>query len=249
MKPLSDFIWGILSPLHAARLLFRHPALLLWSFIPAFIAWLILFYLFGIIGDLVNPWFASTFGTPGNTLSFAIHVIQWLLSLITIVFIAPIVASPFNDFLAEATEPHTTPPLPPIPSERLSARIIRLKLRLVGLDLLKSLTSLILGLALLVLSAVPLLGLLSGMLFALLLTFQFTSYPQTRRGVPLRDGFLFLVKNLAPCLGFGLSFGALFVIPLLSILTLPLAVVGGTLLVARYSLEPGKTYLSRNPLL
>ena len=67
----------------------------------------------------------------------------------------------------------------------------------------------------------------------LLLTFQYVSYPQTRRGENLGTSLAFLGRHFWACLGWGASMTVLFMIPLLSAFMLPIAVVGGTLLYAR----------------
>ncbi len=66
----------------------------------------------------------------------------------------------------------------------------------------------------------------------LLVTFQFVSFPQTRRGEGVLDGIRFLGRNFWVSLGFGMSIAFLFALPLVSTLALPIAVVGGTLLYA-----------------
>ncbi|MCR4313075.1 MAG: hypothetical protein NUV58_02410, partial [Candidatus Roizmanbacteria bacterium] len=74
-----------------------------------------------------------------------------------------------------------------------------------------------------------------------LVTFQYISYPQTRRDVGIRQGAKFLWHHIYACTGFGSIFLLLFAIPFLSSFVLPLAVIGGTLLAAR---APGSPQLS-----
>jgi uncharacterized protein involved in cysteine biosynthesis len=68
-------------------------------------------------------------------------------------------------------------------------------------------------------------------------------YPQTRRGLGFRYGLGFLWRHAYACLGFGASISFLFAIPFASSFALPLAVVGGTLLVARAQLHPSLSRL------
>ncbi len=85
----------------------------------------------------------------------------------------------------------------------------------------------------LIFSWIPVLNLFAFALAFLLITFQYISYPQTRRGIGFREGARFLRLHPFACLGFGLSVSFLFAIPVVSAFVLPVAVVGGTLLVAR----------------
>jgi uncharacterized protein involved in cysteine biosynthesis len=63
--------------------------------------------------------------------------------------------------------------------------------------------------------------------------FQYTSYPQTRRQERLGHGVWFLLRHAWACSGFGATITLLYAVPFVSSLALPVAVVGGTLLVAR----------------
>jgi len=80
---------------------------------------------------------------------------------------------------------------------------------------------------------IPVVNVAAFFLTCVLICFQYTSYPQTRRGVGIKDGVRFLFQYFYSCLGFGMVLIALFSVPFFSCFMLPLAVVGGTLLVAR----------------
>jgi CysZ protein len=166
--------------------------------------------------------------------SWIITMIEWLSRImvvlagaLTFTFASTLISSPFNDFLAEAAEPFGTPPLPPVPSQGLTYKI-----RLLWLDLVKTGASLVLSLAALVITWVPLLNIVGFVLVFLVMAFQYVSYPQTRRGLTLFQSLPFLRKNFFACVGFGAVVSILFSIPFLSVLALPVAVVSGTLLVA-----------------
>ncbi len=107
------------------------------------------------------------------------------------------------------------------------------KLRLLGLDMVKSVAATGAGLVALMLSWMPVVNFLALLMTFLLFCFQYISYPQTRRGLGVDEGFRFLWNHLYACLGFGAVISILFAIPIFSSFCLPLAVVGGTLLVAR----------------
>jgi CysZ protein len=56
-------------------------------------------------------------------------------------------------------------------------------------------------------------------------------YPLTLRGVPIRERWMLVRSHLRPVIGFGLSFAALFSLPCLSVLLLPVGVAAATELV------------------
>jgi CysZ protein len=170
--------------------------------------------------------------------SFAVHaaifflqIVLFVLAAISFSFFAGIVASPFNDFLAEAAEPFTDPPLSKAPAG------LGGKIRAFVIDVIK--TSVVTGLQIiLVLVGVigfwlPVANLIPFAAAFWLLAFQFVSYPQTRRHEGLAESIRFLGRHLFSTLGFGSAIGLLFAIPIISSFALPLAVVGGTLLYAR----------------
>jgi uncharacterized protein involved in cysteine biosynthesis len=109
------------------------------------------------------------------------------------------------------------------------------KIRLIGIDLVKSVFAGIAAIIALLVSWIPGLNLIAFFVSFLLIAFQYVSYPQTRRNLPLREGLAFLRRHTFACAGFGLAMSLLFAIPVVSAFCLPLAVVGGTLLVARAS--------------
>lgn len=153
-----------------------------------------------------------------------------IVGAITFAWFATLISIPVNDFLAEAAEPHTTPPLPPSPVKGFSNRV-----RLLTIDLGKTIAAAILGIIVLLVSWIPLVNFLSLLISFLLVCFQFISYPQTRRGQGIRKGLGFLIQYPFACVGFGGVTTLLFTLPGVSFFFLPLAVVGGTLLFARAS--------------
>lgn len=146
----------------------------------------------------------------------------------TFSIVCSIIAIPLSDFLAEATEAYSTPPLRPTGESGINYR-----LRVMSLDVAKTLFAFTLAVLGLLISWIPLVNFFSGILTCLMIAFQYLSFPQTRRRMGIQESFGFLFKNLSPCLGFGLAYGFLFAIPFVGCFVLPLAVVGGTLLHAR----------------
>ncbi len=155
-------------------------------------------------------------------------IILWMVAALTFIFISSIVASPFNDILAERAEKFTEVPLPPVTKKSFKQHI-----KLIGIDLFKTATAFSAAVFAIVLFWLPVVNIFAFILAFLLVTFQYISYPQTRRSISIRQGAKFLWHHIYVCTGFGAVFLFLFAIPFLSSFVLPLAVVGGTLLSAR----------------
>lgn len=167
-------------------------------------------------------------GFLGTILSWVAGLFSFFGMALLLPFVSSLAAVPFNDFLAEATETRADPPLPPAPAPNMGQR-----LALIWMDLVKTALALAIMIPLLLLSFIPGLAIVCFPLMWLLFTFQTLSYPQTRRAEGIGAAFGFLKTHLAASLGFGLVHGALGILPFVSALVPPLAVVGGTLLYAR----------------
>lgn len=236
MSYLQSLAFGFLLPWRALRLILAVPRLALLSALP--IAMTIGLYAFGFarLEALGKAWLLAQLAQHGFAAgSWAAAIIVFIFNVILIVggaltfsIAAAILASPFNDFLAERAEAYTTPGLPPEPRAPLGR-----KARLILLDAGKSIAVMIASLATILISWVPLLNFFSLFLTFLLVAFQFLTYPQTRRGQGLVQGIRFLLKHWATNAAFGAALLVLFSVPFLGCFVMPLAVVGGTLLFAR----------------
>jgi CysZ protein len=233
---VSGFLYGASMPLRALRIVLRSPALMGWAALPILIT--LGLYAFGFQAaqtwaqDMIRVQLVHLGVNPEGWAASGILLLTSLILLlvgaVTFSVVATVLASPFNDFLAEAAEPRCDPPLPSAGNPTLGMR-----LRLIRIDLVKSGIALVGLLFSVLISWVPVVNLLGFALAFTLVTFQYVSYAQTRRGLASRDGFRFIGRNLFASIGFGAVFTALFAIPFVSCLALPLAVVGGTQLVAR----------------
>ena len=236
--------YGLTLPYAALRLVLATRTLLFWSILPIVLTLVLYVWVIGAVQDWAMAQIVSTLRAwgwdPGGwivwTISLASQMVLILVGALTFAFTSTVVASPFNDVLAERTEAVAEPPLPPADS-----RGLRAQLRLVWIDLVKTVAATAAGLIALLFAWVPGLNLLSFLVVCLLVCFQYTSYPQTRRRERLGRGFAFLLRHVWACSGFGASVSLLYAIPVVSSFTLPLAVVGGTLLVARAQGGTGQT--------
>lgn len=227
--------YGFALPHAALRLVLVTPALLLWSLLPVALTMVLYVWGIAVLQAWATAWLLSLLPLvgldPSGWMAWIAGLATWVLlaqvAALTFAFASAVVAAPFNDVLAARTEPHAVPPLPPPSPQRGGA------LALVWIDLLKATAATLVGFAAMLLALVPVVNAISLVLVCLLVCFQYTSYPQTRRRVRLLAGVRFLLRHPWACTGFGAAVSALFAIPFVSSFALPLAVVGGTLLVAR----------------
>jgi uncharacterized protein involved in cysteine biosynthesis len=233
---IRSFVYGLSLPARSARLLLSKPKLLGLALLPASITVALYWLLLGKFIAWLKPqafalfqhWGVDPNGWTAGALLFLAQIAIVVAAVLAFSGLCALVAVPFNDFLAEAAERHTEPPLPHTPP--LSAARAA---RAMWIDFCKTLAALVLQVAALFASWLPIINGVAWVLGCLLVTFQFISYPQTRRGIGFRGGASFVGRHVFACLGFGMVYLLLFSIPWFTPVVLPLAVVGGTLLVAR----------------
>ena len=217
MKALKSFSWGVFLPWQSFKLIAFKPKLIALSALPICLSIGVSSFLLhgissavqgGLLG-LLSSFGVTLQGTPSTTtfiLGFLVKVIAWIFSFLVTVFsfstLVTILASPFNDWLAEQTENCTKSPYALSTSTSMGWRY---RMRLVRIDVSKSLFASAGILLALVCSWIPIVNLFAWIAACLLLCFQYTSYPQTRRDVGLLKGLAFLFQNFPVCLGFGLS--------------------------------------------
>jgi uncharacterized protein involved in cysteine biosynthesis len=243
MKKIRDsvlsFYYGFTLPIRAFRLIARKKRLMVWSALPIFLTLgLSIWGVAWVKAKAVAAGMAWVMAKGYAADSFAVHaavlllqITLFVLAAVTFSFIAGIVASPFNDFLAEATEPFTDPPLAPS-NPRLREKLRAFVIDLVKTGIVTSMQIILLFIGLLAIW-IPGVNIIPFAAAFWLLAYQFVTYPQTRRGEGVGASVVFLKRHFFATFGFGASLGFLFAIPVLSSFALPLAVVGGTLLYAR----------------
>jgi len=162
-----------------------------------------------------------------------VTVLLLIIVFFVFTFVATAIASPFNDLISEKTETLVRGTFQDTPFSlmgmlRDSARSIIHSLAIVGIyvgTIIASLPLLLIpGLGHLLFAGVGVL--LSSYLFA----FEFLGFPMDRRRYSFAEKRRFLHSSLRSTLGFGLGSVVVASIPLVNILLLPAAAVGGTLL-------------------
>jgi len=233
---IRRFFSGVFIPFRALKLIVSHFDLFFLSLLPALLTTAIYTLLFSKVHRLIVDFQNSMATNIPEFMKSAFfgltHLILGLVAAITFSFVVTLVAVPFNDFLARQTEKK-------LKMNDLPKATWTLTLRLIWIDAAKTALAGGLGFLFLIFSWIPIINILTGIGSCLLITFQYLTYPQTRRLETMGDAFTFIVSNFAPCLGMGLSFFLLFQIPFSSGFLLPFAVVSGTLLyserVGRYT--------------
>lgn len=185
-------------------------------------------------------------------LYYGLAVVVTALLLVTVfflfAFVATTIAAPFNELISEKTEALVKGLFQDTPFSVMA--LLRDSARSVGHSL--AILAMYAGVLLLslVLLLIPVLGhilfvavgvLLSSYLFA----FEFLGYPMDRRRYSFSEKRRFLRSRFRSTIGFGLGNVAVAAIPIVNILLLPAAAVGGTLLFL--DLDPLDSTLATRP--
>ena len=245
LNRFRSFRYGLLLPIESVNFIFKHKMLMFWSLLPVVITIVLYTFIISYMNEqssvISANWISNWAWDPGSfqaaALEITMKIATFILAAVSFAFTASIIATPFNDILARKTEKDAVPPLPPVEVQSWTNQ-----LRLILIDMIKSTAATMASISALFFFLVPFLNLIVFFIACLLICFQFISYPQTRRGIGIIRGALFLWRHRWACTGFGASITFFFAVPVVSSLALPVAVVGGTLLVAR---APGNDSLKR----
>lgn len=226
----SEFARGLSTPLRAFQTILKYPRLMFLSLFPIFMTVLVaaLCFYAVLVGALsiANHWFQNWIGSYAGMatgiFAFIIGLFSLYLLFHSVGLLLSLIASPFNDWLAEETERAL--------GKAPVALTLFVLLRVFFLDLRKTLLTLTASIGLWFLALMPGVGLLAPFGFALVTTLTFISYPQSRRQLGLIECLTWMRDHFFASLGFGFSTLILFGIPVLNAFAIPLSVVGGTLL-------------------
>jgi len=248
MSFFSDLVQGFIIPIRAAGLILRSRALFVLSIIPLLISALIYFLLYQfvlkgikevfiaevskVIGYIpgISDYISQLQSISGIGLNLAVEILFWVISLFMFAITANLVALPFNDYLAEIAEPLVEPKIEPCRVQGFGQR-----LKLIFIDLFKNLFSIVVLIFCLLVSLIPFVNILAFIISSLLFTFQYLSYPQTRRAMGLGRSIAQMLKFFALSFGFGTALMASYGVPPLIIFMPAISSVGGTILFAEIS--------------
>lgn len=244
----SGSLWtGAGAPLRAAGFIMRHPGLWLPSLLPLLLNialfsamyWMI----FSMLPGWLDQWLPQQQGWLWAVLYYVVLVLVVILALTAGVYlfsaVGRILAAPFLEILTRKTEEAATgAPAPEGPGWLASIA------RVAWQESLKLVIYAGLLLALMLLSLImPLVGggpsaILAWLVTVFFLAMEFMDYPLERRGLGLREKAAAVWDTTPGWLGFGGSVFALGIVPLVNILLLPLAAVGGTLFFLELRVAP-----------
>lgn len=232
-------LWGLLSVIRGAAYLVRTPATWPRAAVPV----LVFFVLFvgglalsiGLLRPGVLAWLGASTDAPlSDWRTLGSEALAWLATLaagalgaIVALLLAPPLSAPALEGIVALRERSLNVPERG-PSSFWQELLCGLRAQLFGglvlgpLLLLTWLGGLVVPAAAPVLVPLSLLGTAFGVAWGLL------DYPLTLRGVGARERFLFLRRHARVCLGFGAGFALVFWVPCLSLLLLPVGVIGAT---------------------
>ncbi|WP_034591232.1 EI24 domain-containing protein [Hamadaea tsunoensis] len=240
-KPVSQFSTGVRLFARGLKVYGRSPGLVLLGIVPALITLLLFAFLFGLLVYFVDDlsadvtWFADDWSDGWRT---AIHIaagvgligIALLVWVVSFTAVTLVIGEPFYEKISERVEAH----LGGGPGEVRSGfwkelgRGIRDSIRVTALSVLIGVPLFLCGFIPVVgQTVVPVIGALVGGWF---LSVELVGVAFTRRGLRMRDRLAHLRTRRWTALGFGVCVFLCFLIPLGSVLIMPAAVAGGTLL-------------------
>jgi uncharacterized protein involved in cysteine biosynthesis len=226
LTPVDEIVRGLKTYLAGVRWLRAHPRYLLLLAVPAILG---VFFLAAGVG-----WFAGNderilswvlFSKPEDSWLMLVvyYLCKILLYLATIIFVfvasflvMNVIASPVYEIISVAVERDITGRDIPGQSLKEMLYVMFVELKKVSLILLISLVLLI----------VPGINLISTVVAAFLIGWDFFDYPLARRGWSFSQRADLVRSEFFSVLGFGLWL----VIPVVQIVLVPLAVAGGTML-------------------
>lgn len=144
----------------------------------------------------------------------AVNIMFLILTFVSFLLLTSVLASPVFEVVSMAVEKDITGE--PVPETSLLQ-----SLKLITVELKKALFILTVSTLLLF---IPIINVISFVITAFLLGWNFYDYPLARRGWTFRQRFGFVLKHFGSVTGFGLWL----MIPFVQIFLMPLAIVGGT---------------------
>jgi CysZ protein len=231
---ITRFLHGFVLPIEGGVFLWQHRSLRLLAVTPFLlntvlytiaVTLFVRFYdtWFGLILDRPEVWYWLIGYYVLRSLAFLVVVAIFIFSF---VFVGTILSAPFLDLLSERTEAvlRGTRNDQPFRIHQWIGDV----LRSVGHSLMTILTLI----AAFPLSFIPIIGHATWLGVGwLLLTYDFTSFTLDRRRLAFREKWRWLLADLSGTVGFGAALFFLMVIPVVGLVSLPVAAVAGTMLV------------------
>jgi len=239
---LTDFFRATSLPVRAAGFLLARPRLWLLVLIPLALNILVFVALmtWGFTGfsGLLRGWIEGREGWLWDVVKVVADVFFWAIVLLVVYFIftpvALLIASPFNDKLAECVERAYGFAVPedgrPFLAAILAEAVYALVCEFKRIALVIVVFVLLVALNLIPVAGNVLYVIASFCWAAWSAAYEFTSYAGDRRRLGLSRKWALLRSRLPATMGFGIVTAGLLLVPLLNVLVVPVSAVGGTML-------------------
>jgi uncharacterized protein involved in cysteine biosynthesis len=236
----AEFGRGFQAPWRGLAALARTPRWLALALAPAVIALVLLIgallwaslHLFDIVRQVLVYLALSPLGEHGFWLGVA-AVLTWLAFIpalgLVVFMVARLLAAPFNSLLAERALHKFGSP---VDAASTPAAFVRRLLRMALVSLAQELILVVCGIALFLVSLLPLVNALALAGYFVLAAFDCVSYALDAQGRGLGARLRYFRARFPAFLGFALAFALLLTVPLLNLFAYPIAVAGGAWLVA-----------------
>lgn len=241
-QPFNSFLIGFRTLFVGLKLIRSESKILKLAIIPFIIDFLVLALTFFWGSSKISDWvkggmswlFPEMSGFWEGLIYYPVYVLAWLVFIVMLFFlgyiVAALIAAPFNSLLAEKTLMH----LGVIQKEPFSfQRWVKISIKMLWAALLKTFVFLGLGLIFFGVSFIPVVGLIATLGIVLVMAFDSADYSFEILEYPLGRRFHFFNKNFFYFLGSATALGLTLLVPGLSFLLLPVAVVGHAELVAK----------------
>ncbi|MEK7830792.1 MAG: EI24 domain-containing protein [Acidobacteriota bacterium] len=228
VNPFYHFVWGIRFFFVGLRMLFRHPALLALSLIPIALTLVLLVSL--VIGCvwMVGQIFSGLI--PDDFKVFAkaiILVLAFLLSYFLYLPVARVVLAPFAEAISRKTHSIVTG------EAGFRSDVGWIRAMKEGLKI--ALLHIVVGGFALALNFIPPIGPIIGIIIAISLCgLDFLDVPLSARGINFSNKLGIVWQNKSAAFGFGAASYVLLLIPGVNLLSLPVGVIGATLLTDQF---------------
>ncbi len=224
INPVYQLVWGIRFFFSGLRALIRHPALFGYSLVPILSTIVMLFSIaFGLswlFGELITETLGDQLGMVGRALIFLVALVAGFFLYLPL---ARVILAPFSEALSRKT--HSLVTGGKYQSESGPARSIWEGLKLFGFNLSLGLIALALSLLF------PPVGVPVGITIAIFIcSLDFLDVPLSARGLSFRQKLGLIRRNKMLAFGFGLAAYLLLLVPVINLLSLPVGVIGATLL-------------------
>ncbi len=232
---VKDLKLGFTFILRGIKLLFVIPGALKWAIVPFLINVIListsLTYVLTSLDEIINPFILGLIGDPTGWMFAILSKIAiffaGLLSVVLVFYIgfliSTVIASPFNSMLAEKTLDYmNSSGVKPINFSNW----VKITMRQLGVSLLRALVFAFIGIFIFIFSFVPLLNILGAFAAFLIVAFDCFDYSMEIKMMNLRKRLSYFRKNFTVFAGMALMLGLTLMVPGLTLLLLPCAVVG-----------------------